>query len=494
MIKRYATAILLLALFFTLQAQEIKYRVETTGTYAPDDTPPTWHLSNRQGLSGEDAGFAYMRAGLAGNHTFGSKDFSLAWGTDIVAGEGLTSTVYLQQAYIDAGWKMFTLSLGQKERWGELKNHKISSGALVESGNARPVPQIRIEVPEYYDFIGTNNWFRIRGHLAYGWFSDGEWQKDWVATGKAHTVGVRYHSKAIFFKVGKEEKFPLSFEFGLHMVAQFGGAIYNRLNIEGEYSKNPSRLVDYFKAFIPSKGDSNYSGLDRANIAGNHLGSWHAAINWRKKDWCLRTYYEHIFDDHSQMFMEYGLWTEQLVGIELELKKFRWIKGITVEYFNLKKQGGPVYHDKTEEIPDQISCRDNNYNHEWYNGWFNYGMVMGSPLVTSPIYNADKVLNCYNNRVEAFHIGIEGEPTDEWAYRLLFMHSNNWGTYIDPFTYIKTNNAGLVEITYKPQKLCGWSMKASYAFDNGSLLGNNRSAMLSISKSGVLNLLKSKKK
>ncbi len=494
MIKRLFGILSLATLVSTTQAQNIEYRVETTGTYAGEDTPPTWHLSNRQGLSGNEAGFAYMRAGLAGDYTLGNKGISLSWGADVVAGEGLTSTIYLQQAYADVNWKMFALSMGQKERWGELKNHRISSGGLVESGNARPVPQIRIEVPEYYDFFGTNGWFKIRGHLAYGWFSDGEWQKDWVNDGNAHTVGVRYHSKAIFFKIGKKEKHPLSFEWGLQMTTQFGGTIYNFENVKGVNHTNPTRLTDYFKAFVPSSGDKEYTDFDKANIAGNHLGSWHAAINWEQEEWSLRTYYEHLFDDHSQMFMEYGLWTEQLVGIELKLKDCKWIKNLAIEYFNLKNQSGPVYHDKTDKIPDQISCRDDNYNHKWYNGWFNYGMVMGSPLVTSPIYNENRILNCYNNRVEAFHIGIEGEPTEELSYRILFTHSNNWGTYKDPFTEIKTNNAGLVEIAYKPCKLKGWSVKASYAFDNGGLHGNNcRSGMFTICKSGIINLKKKNK-
>ena len=474
------------ASIFTMQAQEVKYSVEATGTFASENTPPTWHLSNRQGLSGVEAGFTYLRTGLAGGCKLGNKGFSLNWATDIVAGEGLTSTIFIQQAYADINWKMFTLSAGQKERYGELKNSRLSTGALVESGNARPIPQIRLEVPEYYDFFATNDWFKIRGHIAYGWFSDGEWQEDWVAEGKGHTSGVRYHSKAIFFKVGKESKIPLSFECGLQMTTQFGGASYNVENIEGVNKKNPSRIKDYFKALIPSSGDSQYSGIDQTNIAGNHLGSWHAAINWDKEDWSVRTYYEHVFDDHSQMFMEYGLWTEQLVGIELKLKKFGWVKGIAIEYFNLKNQSGPVYHDTTNKIPDQVSCRDDNYNHDWYNGWFNYGMMMGTPLTTSPIYNKDNILYCYNNRVEAYHIGVEGEPTDEWGYRVLFTHSNNWGTYDIPFTKIEKNNAGLVEISYKPKKLKGWSVKASYAYDNGSLLGNTRSGMLTISKCGVI--------
>ena len=487
--RNYILSTILLLLCNILPAQEIRYRLEVAGTTASKKTPPTWHLSNRQGISGEVAKYGYARAAIEGENRLG-KSFLLNWGADIIAGKNLTSSVYIQQAFADVSWKMLTLSVGQKERWGELKNHRLSTGGLVESGNARPIPQVRIEVPEYYDFFGTNGWFKLRGHIAYGWFTDGDWQKDWVAEGMGRTVGVRYHSKAIFFKVGKEERFPLSAELGLQMTAQFGGTVYNKENVTGVHYTNPSRIKDYFKAFVPSSGDEEYSGMDKVNIAGNQLGSWHGAINWKEQDWEVRTYYEHVFDDHSQMFWEYGLWTEQLLGFELKLKKFNWIKGIVVEYYNLKNQSGPVYHDTTESIPDQISCRDDNFNHEWYNGWFNYGMTIGTPLATSPIYNDDNKLICYNNRVEAFHIGVEGEPTNELGYRLLLTHSNNWGTYNNPFTDIKSNTAALVEISYHPNYMKGWEVKASYAFDNGSLHGNCRSGMLTISKCGALDFWK----
>lgn len=481
------------ALFFlvgTAVAQEFTYGVEATGTYAGNDTPPTWHLSNRQGVSDEFAKFGYMRAGIGGSHVFGDQKFTFNWGADIITGMHLTSSVYIQQAYAEIGFKMFNLSVGQKERWGELKNSRLSTGGLVESGNARPVPQVRLEVPEYYDFFGTNGWFKIRGHIAYGKFTDGNWQEDWVSAEGSRTSGVLYHSKAIFLKAGKEERFPLSVEWGLQMVAQFGGTRYDA---DDTTKKSPTRLKDFWTAFFPSRGDSQNAGIDQANIAGNHLGSWHAAINWKKSDWEFRTYYEHLFDDHSQMFMEYGIWTEQLVGIELKLKNFRWIKGIVLEYYNLKNQSGPVYHDSTDKIPDQISCRDDNYNHGFYNGWFNYGMTMGTPLATSPIYNNDGMLDCHNNRVEAYHIGIEGEPTSETGYRLLLTHSNNWGTYKQPFTNIKQNTAGLVELSYKPSRLKGWGTKVSYAFDNGTLLGGAHSGMLTIYKCGTISLKRNKK-
>ena len=480
-------SIILFWLATTLSAQNLSYNIEMNGVASNGDYTPFWHIANRQGIGSIDTRSGYIRAALSGSHKF-SDDWSATYGGDILLANNLTSTIIVQQAFADINWKMFTISLGQKERWSGLSNHRLSTGSLTESGNARPIPQIRIEVPDYWDIFGTNGWFTLRGHLAYGWFTDEYWQKDFVPENAQRTVGVRYHSKGVHFKIGKQQaQFPLTFEFGLDMAAQFGGSVYNLFGKVGDNMHNPTRLSDYFKILIPTKGDSQYHWMDQGNIAGNHLGSWSGAITWHDKNWKLRTYYDHAFEDHSQMFWEYGLWTEQLVGIELTLKNCNWVTAVAVEYFNLKNQGGAVYHDATDMIPDQISCRDRNYNHEWYNGWFNYGMTIGTPLVTSPIYNENHILSPYNNRVEAFHFGIEGQPLKSLGYRMLLTKSNNWGSYEHPFTDIKGNLSGLFELTYSPSWVKDWSATASFAFDNGELYNDNTGVMLTIRKNGIIN-------
>lgn len=455
---------------------------EAGGIAGSGDYAPMWHFSNRQGLGSQENGWAYALVGVRGSHGIDLDilDFPihLDWKADIVGGYGLASNVFIQQAYADLRYRAVHISIGQKERWGELRNPRLSTGALTESGNARPIPQVRIELPRYACIL--RNWLYIRGHIAYGRFTDGNWQQDFAAANTVHSTGVRYHSKAGFLRIGNEEAFPLTAEMGLHMATQFGGNCYNSRNIAGNNHKNPTRLKDYIMAFIPTSGDSQYDGSDQANVAGNVLGSWLGALTWNSKEWKLRVSYEHMFDDHSQMFWEYGLWTEQLLGIELELKRSRWVKSILIEYFNLKNQSGPVYHDSTSKIPDQISCKDNNYNHGGYPGWFNYGMIIGSPLCTSPVYNKNNVLVCYNNRVEAFHFGIEGEPFEWLGYRALLTNSNNWGSYSKPFKDIKTNCSGLVELTFMPNRL--WSIMTSFALDKGELYGNNYGGMITITR------------
>lgn len=489
--KRACTIILLLCVLLGgTRAQEFTEVVEMTGTAGSGGFAPMWHLANRQGVGCIDNGMGYLRNGIGGRHWFGNRRIGLDWGFDFVAGAGLSSRVYIQQAFVDVNWRRMRVSIGQKERWSEFGNRRLTTGALVESGNARPIPQVRIELPRYWSIPGTDGWIGIKGHLAYGMFTDGSWQKDFAAADKQHTENVLYHSKAGFIRLGNVNDFKLSAEFGLHMVTQFGGTIYDIAGEPGYNRRNPTRLKDFLLALVPLKGDREYNGSDQANVAGNVLGSWMGAVTWDDKAWKARLYYDHVFEDHSQMFWEYGLWTEQLVGVDVCLKRLGWIENVTLEYFNLKNQSGPIYHDSTEKIPDQISCKDNNYNHDSYAGWFNYGMIIGTPLCTSPIYNKDGILVCSNNRVEAFHFGVEGSPADWLGYRLLFTHSNNWGTYGQPFTDIKQNTSGLVELTLKPEVFKGWSVAASFAFDKGDLYGNNYGGMLSIGREFVFDLRK----
>ena len=475
----------LIAATISSKAQIITESQELTGALGCGEYSPFWHMTNRQGLGSEKTGMAYTRVGVGGNHLFKKSGITLDWGADIIAGMNMASTVFVQQAYVDCSWKKLKLSIGQKERWGELMNHRLTTGSLVESGNARPIPQVRLESPHYWNIKGTNGWLGIKGHIAYGRFTDGKWQENFVVHGKAHTSNVIYHSKSGMMRFGNDSKFPLTAEAGLHMVTQFGGTIYNRGNKVGNTVYAPARFKDYLLALIPLKGDEQYVTADQANVAGNVLGSWKGAITWKDKKWMLRLYYDHVFEDHSQMFWEYGLWTEQLVGLGLELKNFKWIKSMAFEYFNLKNQSGPIYHDSNATFPDQISCADNNYWHHTYGGWYNYGLMIGTPLCTSPIYNTSQTLGIYNTRVEAFHIGIEGNLLSWLDYRILLTHSNNWGTYSKPFKNIKNDTSGLIEFTFSPSIPGNWSIITSFAFDKGDLYGNNYGGLLTIKRTGI---------
>ena len=76
-----------------------------------------------------------------------------------------------------------------------------------------------------------------------------------------------------------------------------------------------------------------------------------------------------------------------------------------------KDQAGAVFNDTNEYYPEQVSGRDDYYNHGIYPaGWSHWGMGMGNPLLISPIYNKDCTLRFKHNRVKAHHFGLSGSP------------------------------------------------------------------------------------
>lgn len=484
-IPKIILSVLLYFLPWHVYAQLFKhsnYKIETGINFSNGSYAPFWFVSNKQGLSSVTTDNGYIRAGVF-RPLEKEKKFSCSWGVDVVSGYGFTSSFVLQQAYLDLQYHCWNVSIGSKERYGELKNSFLSSGALTFSGNARPVPQIRISVPGYWNFK-PNGLFAIKGHLAYGIFTDDSWQKDFVKGHNKYTEHVLYHSKALFVRVGNEKRFPLAFEGGLEMAAQFGGNSFHRNGSNYEKTDMPNHLRDFFKVLVPSSGDSTTPMGEQTNIYGNHVGSWHLFLSYKFDTWKLRTYYEHYFEDHSMMFWQYG-WKDCLAGVEITFPKNRIIGELVYEYLGTKDQTGPVYHDTTEWIPDQISAVDNYYNHGIYTGWQHWGMAMGTPLLISPIYNKDGNITFKGNRVKAHHWGVSGRPSQEMDYRVLVSYSKNWGTYNDPFEEIEKNVSTLFEWGYAPRWLENWKLTASLAFDRGDLIGNNSGGMITIRKTGI---------
>ena len=167
------------------------------------------------------------------------------------------------------------------------------------------------------------------------------------------------------------------------------------------------------------------------------------------------------------------------------MKYGRWLRDIVFEYLYTKYQSGPYNHDHTMNIPDHLAGMDDYYNHGIYPGWQHWGQVIGNPLYRSPIYNEDGVFYIRNNRFIAYHLGIDGSPSERFDYRLLGTYQKGWGTYNGPFNKPHHNVSFLVEGTYKFPR--HWQVRGGYAMDFGSdkMLGHNAGFQLTISKSGI---------
>lgn len=483
--------LLLTTLFSPLYAQQpadsLKYKVEAGVAVSNGDYAPVWLTANRYGMAGNEPNFAYVRAGAEWNKVL-PKNWRIDAGMDLAGGKNLSSKFWVQQAYADVSWKTLTLSIGSKERPGFplAKNEKLTSGWMVEGTNMRPIPQVRVEVKDYLNVPGTKGWMAFKGYLSYGYFTDGDWQEDFVAPGQIYTTGVLYHSKSLMIRLGNREKLPVEFEFGLLTAAQFGGKRMQK-NADGSVSlvrDMPQGLKDFWKVFFPKQE----STLE--NVEGNHCGSWNFALNYYAGDWKFKAYLEHYFEDHSQMFWQYGRWKDGHIGVEVDFPKNRWISAVVWEGLNTTDQTGPILYDGIAgSFNDlQMSGRDNYYTNGEYLGWQNYGNSLGHPFLLGPAYNTDVVNEVKGCRVKAQHVGLTGDPSEEWNWRLLVSYARNWGSYIKPFDEVKKQFSSLAEVTYRPERLKGWSFSAALAVDRGNYPGNSTGGMLTIRKCGGFGL------
>lgn len=487
-------------------AHNLTYTLEAQASVADGHTP-LWLNANKYGLSSLDETNGYGRVAVVRPlQTDSARRWGIGYGVDVAMAHNFTSTAIVQQAFVEMRWLHGVLSVGSKNYPMELKNNRLSSGSQTLGINARPVPQVRLSLPEYWVLPFGNDMIRIKGHIAYGKMTDDNWQHSFTGRKTKYADNVLYHSKAGYIMIGNPDRFiPLSLELGLEMATQFGGTSHS-FNPDGSEKivNGNGGLRGMLKAFIPGGGDAPEMSTIYQNAEGNHLGSWLARLNYDAERWRLSVYADKYFEDHSSMFMVdydgYGSgsdWNKKkkrkfilydfsdwLIGLELNLKYSRWVNGIVAEYINTKYQSGPIYHDHTEGNQVHIGGNDNYYNHYIYTGWQHWGQAMGNPLFRSPIYNEDGQIYFKDNRFKAFHIGISGQPAERLRYRVLATCQVGYGTYEMPFTEKQNNTSFVVEAEYcLPHN---WHITGAYGMDFGKILGDNAGFQLTVRKCGIL--------
>ena len=522
--KRTISAfVALLALAAQVQAQdddgklspfsEVGYRVEMQGSVSDGNTP-LWLNANRYGLSSLESQNGYIRASLE-RKTNDDRRWDVGYGLDIVAPVNYTSKAVVQQAYGELRWLKGALTVGSKEWPMELKNARLSSGSQTLGINARPVPQVRLALADYWTLPFANGWLHLKGHVAYGMMTDDNWQHEFTQRMSKYADHIKYHSKAGYLKIGNEEVFcPWSVELGLEMATQFGGTAYVP-DEQGQLvtKTGQSGLKGMWRAFLPGGADSGEDTYQ--NVAGNQLGSWLLRVNYDGDDFGIGVYIDKFFEDHSSMFMmdydgygEGSEWQQKkhrryliyspkdmMLGAEMAFKQGRWVDGLVVEYLYTKYQSGPIYHDHTSGVADHIGGKDNYYDHYIYPGWQHWGQVMGNPLYLSPIYNSGEGQEVSGERIEignsrfvALHAGLTGEPVDGLRYRLLATWQEGLGTYERPWLKKHHNVSVMGEVArcFEEGWLRGVTLKGAVGMDAGGIMGHNYGVQLTITKTGWL--------
>ncbi len=472
---------------------------------------PLWLNANKYGLSSLDSDNGYLRMAVERDVAADScRRWGVGYGLDVAAAYNNTSTLIVQQAYFEGRYKLGTLTVGSKQQPMELRDNELSSGAQTLGINARPVPQVRLGLNDYWTIPILGRWFSFKGHLAFGMMTDGNWQESFAkGTPNKWNKNTRYHQKAGYLRIGKDdERHHLTFTIGLEMASQFGGTVYNWAGTDEnenheEAVKLKSNLKSYWNAFTGMTSADAGEGIYE-NAEGNLLGSWVMRLAWNDDRMTAGLYMDHYFEDHSGMFFldydgygsgenwnvkersRYFLYSlkDFLLGFDLKLKRVKAVNSFVVEYMTTKYQSGPIYHDRTQNISDHIAGRDNYYNHSSLSGWQHWGQVIGNPLYLSPLYNDNGYIGTQCNRFRALHLGVSGDPMPGLHYRVKASWQKGWGKYDDPYMEPRENTSLLVEASYRTVDersfLRPVTLTLGLGADFGKLRGDNKAVQLTV--------------
>ena len=426
--------------------------VSSSGAQAPS---LLWHNSN--GTISQLPHSGTIRAGIVKPATRPNRWFDYDFGVVLdgrfgsgQAGSGQTDiTGYFSQLYAHVRLYIVDITAGIQPCYYGAGDAALSSGSLLFSNNAHPIPQIRIGFERWTPIPGLFGYAEVKGGLTHGWLAD-----------NSTTVqGTMLHHKFIGGRLGG--KLPVNISYEFHHAAQWGGysTVYGDLG--NDWSAYKATLFARSGGSMPN---------DQLNAQGNHLAFQQLALDVKGKGWKVSAYWQIIQEDGPIRFIGFGMNNKDgLWGISVTQNHWRFIEGVTYEFLQTTDQSGP-FHDRDGVV---FGGADNYYNNSIYRqGWTYWGRMIGSPLLTLA-----------NTRVMAHHVGIRGDIYG-FKYRAIVNHAENYGRYNAPLR--TQNTAVLLDVRKQVPQAWGLEFGLSLAGDFGTQYGNCFGAMVTIRKQGII--------
>ena len=363
------------------------------------------------------------------------------------------TTGYFRSLYAHTRLYIVDITAGIKPLVVGSQNPQLTTGGLLFSGNAYPIPRISIGIDQYIPFPGLYGYLEVKGGLTHGWFVDNSCLDTTI-----HTTNALLHYKFAGVRLGGS--LPINIGYELHHVGQWGGT-------SPYHGKFPISW-DTFKHIVLAQGGGNNLS-DQLNAEGNHIGVQELSLVAKWTHWNITTYWQTIFEDKSANFIGRSNLADGLWGIALRQNEWPFINAITLEYLNTTRQDGP-WHDHDGQV---YGGRSNYYNNSSYKqGWTHFGRTIGNAMMSPD-----------NNRVRVYFAGIAGDIYG-FNYRVKISHARNWGTYNQP--KYSTNTACMLEVKKHVEKAWGLYFGVRMAADMGTQYGNRFGAMITISKQGII--------
>ncbi len=444
-------------------ADTIAYGAELTAVTSSGKYAPFWFQTNRYGAISSQPHSGNLSLYIGKEATRPNRWYDYDFGVELVGRvDTKNATGFFQQLYGHVRLYVFDITVGIKpEVWGN-QDHDLSSGGFLFSQNAHPLPRITVGIDNYTAFPFTYGYMEVKGGITHGWFADNVYiEKSFL------------HHKFIGVRLGG--KLPVNINYEFHHAAQWGG-------ISPVYGELGSSFNDWVNVFLVRSG--GVMANDQLNAYGNHIGSQNLGLDIKFNDWKISAYWQNLFEDGpinpiwNTMNIQDGVW-----GISIKQQKWPFISQILYEFIQTTDQSGP-FHDRDGMV---FGGADNYFTNSIYsNGWNYFYRTIGTPFITSPLYNTDGSIATLNNRVVTHHIGIKGNIYG-FRYRALVSHAKNYGRYADDNDLMKSQNTALL-LEVKKHVPQAWNLDFSLSLgaDIGTQFGNSFGVMISIAKRGII--------
>ena len=169
---------LLLPTSLPAQFKPPTWEIGTTTLISNGQQGPFWLMSNRQGKFLPENHALALEAGLFSERETGNT-IDVHYGLEVFGRQGKTSDIRLHQAYAGITYRnLLELRAGMWEEIIGSHEPDLSTGSIIWSGNARPMPKVQINTPGYIEVPYTNGYAEIKGLLSHGWFEEGRFASD----------------------------------------------------------------------------------------------------------------------------------------------------------------------------------------------------------------------------------------------------------------------------------------------------------------------------
>lgn len=172
--------------------------------------------------------------------------------------------IYFQQLYLESTIYFLRFKAGRKRNSSDVPIPDLSVGTFGINSQTTPLPEIKIEVPDFTPVPFTSDILWFKGQYAHAWLEEDRFVEN-----------AYLHEKDFYLSLYKEG-LPVRASAGLNHFAQWQGIHPN----VGELGKS---FEDYYRVIFSKGAEASEIKGEISNSQGNHLGYWDFRLDFQRK-------------------------------------------------------------------------------------------------------------------------------------------------------------------------------------------------------------------